>query len=125
MSTIVISNIKVTGETASRAVSGVAAAWAVSQNNSSTFALNDSTNIASVTDEADGQTTFNLTNNMGSSNYSVCYGTGGSSTQRDRIHVERQDIRAAGSYRLDAFDIGSASTVGVNQQHSVIHGDLA
>jgi hypothetical protein len=125
MSTITVTNIKATGETASRAVSGVAAAWAISVNNSSTFVLRDSTNIASITDEADGQTTFNLTNNMGSSNYSVCYGTGGTSTQRDRIQVERGDVRSAGSYRLDSFDTGAASTVGVDGQHSAIFGDLA
>ena len=45
MSTITVTNIKATGETASRAVSGVAGAWAF-YNTVTTTSLFDSNNVA-------------------------------------------------------------------------------
>jgi hypothetical protein len=69
MSTIVISNIKATGETASRAVSGVAAAWCNSNNQTATIA--ESFNCASFVDIATGQCQINLSSSMDSTTYSV------------------------------------------------------
>ena len=69
MSTIVISNIKATGETASRAVSGVAAAW-VNFNGTGTIAIRDSANVASLTDNATGQYYVNFSSNMANNDYS-------------------------------------------------------
>ena len=46
MSTITVTNIKATGETASRAVSGVAAAWV--NINGASSAVRDSLNVASL-----------------------------------------------------------------------------
>ena len=46
MSTITVTNIKATGETASRAVSGVAGAWAF-YNTVTTTSLFDSNNVSS------------------------------------------------------------------------------
>jgi len=68
MSTIVISNIKATGETASRAVSGVAAAW-VNFNGTGTVAVRDSENVASITDNGTGDYTTNFSNNFNVADY--------------------------------------------------------
>ena len=69
MSTIVISNIKATGETASRAVSGVAAAWA-NIDGTGTVNLRDNTNCSSVSDEGTGHYKLTFSANMSSANYS-------------------------------------------------------
>jgi len=76
MSTIVISNIKATGETASRAVSGVAAAW-VNFNGTGTIAARDSNNVSSLTDGGTGDYTINFSNSMANANYAFPVGTGG------------------------------------------------
>jgi len=73
MSTIVISNIKATGETASRAVSGVAAAW-VDYKGTSPNAIMDSSNISSVTDNGTGDYTMTFANAMASANYCLTDG---------------------------------------------------
>ena len=73
MSTLKVTNIQATGETASRAVSGVAAAWAQFQNYSSN-AVNDSFNITSMTDNGTGIVTLNFTNNLIAGEYSSTYG---------------------------------------------------
>ena len=63
MSTIVISNIKATGETASRSVSGVAAAW-VNFDGTGTVAIRDSLAVSSLTDNSGGDYTVGFTNNF-------------------------------------------------------------
>ena len=67
MSTLKVTSIQATGETATRAVSGVAAAWA--RFDMSLATINDSVNIGSLTDNGTGDFTFNFTNNMASVNY--------------------------------------------------------
>jgi hypothetical protein len=68
MSTITVTNIKATGETASRSVSGVAAAWC---NHSSTPSIVGSYNVSSLSDNGAGNFDINLTNAMSSTNYSM------------------------------------------------------
>ena len=68
MSTLKVTNIQATGETASRAVSGVAAAW-VNFNGTGVVAIRDSLNGSSITDLAAGEYTFNFSSNMGNTNY--------------------------------------------------------
>ena len=58
MSTLQVTNIKATGETASRAVSGVAAAW--NSTNGSGTVINDSMNISSLTDVGIGAQDHNI-----------------------------------------------------------------
>ena len=67
MSTLTVTNIKATGETASRAVSGVAAAWV---NLTSAAVINGSFNVSSGTDNGTGNYTSSLTNGMANTNYS-------------------------------------------------------
>ena len=104
---------------------GIAKAWAMNENTSTTFTTHDSFNISGQTDEANGQTTFAINNDMGNANYSIVTGGGASSSQRDRTVVVRYDVTATGSYRLDAYDQSSGSAVGMNTLHSAIFGDLA
>ena len=73
MSTIKVTNIKATGETASRAVSGVAAAW-VNFNGTGTVAIRDSVNAASLTDSGTGDYRVNFTDNMANTNYTSTTG---------------------------------------------------
>ena len=70
MSTLTVTNIKATGETASRAVSGVAAAW-VNFNGTGTISARDSLNVASLTDNGTGDYTISFSNSMGNTNYST------------------------------------------------------
>ena len=70
MSTITVTNIKATGETASRPVSGVAAVWVNFDGNAGTIATRDSVNVSGLTDVGTGLYTIAFTNNMGNGNYS-------------------------------------------------------
>lgn len=72
MSTLVISNIKATGETASRAVSGVAGAW-INYETTSPTSIEDSANVSSVTDNTTGSTTITFSNSF--SDYRYCVAT--------------------------------------------------
>ena len=78
MSTIKVTNIQATGETATRAVSGVAAAW-VNFNGSGTIATRDSHNVASLTDNSTGDYSVNYVNNFANDDYCG----GGSSSYAD------------------------------------------
>ncbi len=70
MSTITVTNIKATGETASRFATGVAAAWVLYNGDTSGGAVLDSVNISSVTDSATGNFRTNFSSNMANVNYS-------------------------------------------------------
>ncbi len=73
MSTLTVSNIKKTGETASRDVSGVAAAW-VNFNGTGTIAIRDSFNVSGLVDLATGRYQVSYTNAMSDGNNSVVSG---------------------------------------------------
>ena len=75
MSTITVTNIKATGETASRAVSGVAAAWV--SFDQTVPSVNDSQNVSSVTDSSTGDFTINFSSNLSSADYCWSSGLGG------------------------------------------------
>jgi len=120
MSTLTVTNIKATGETASRAVSGVAAAWVGLYQGS----IQDSTNIASITDNGTGDYTSNFTNAMSNATYafSNCFffeETGGSYG-----YISQNAVRATGSIR----NYGRRNTSGTLSDSEgcvTIHGDLA
>jgi hypothetical protein len=67
MSTIKVTNIKATGETASRAVSGVAAVWCNFDADAPN--IRDSINTSSVTDGGNCNYTYNFSSNMGNATY--------------------------------------------------------
>lgn len=68
MSTLKVTNIQATGETATRAVSGVAAAWA-DANGTGTVGVDGSFNISSMDDDGTGDYSFNFTNAFASTAY--------------------------------------------------------
>ena len=68
MSTITVTNIKATGETASRAVSGVAG-LGINFDGTGTISTRDSVNVASIADNGTGEYTVNNTNNFAKANY--------------------------------------------------------
>jgi hypothetical protein len=125
MSTLQVTNIQATGETASRAVSGVAAAW-VNFNGTGTPSVRDSSNVASITDNAAGDFTVNFSNAFGAGDYSVgAYSVHGSGSG---VHVITGDSTtgdpSASSIRVrsknQAVTIFDPSTAGLNMM-----GDLA
>ena len=73
MSTIKTTNIQVTGETASRAVSGVAASW-INFNGTGTVAIRDSANASSLTDSGAGDYRVNFADSMANTNYNATTG---------------------------------------------------
>lgn len=115
MSTITVTNIKATGETASRAVSGVAAAWIYF--NGSTNAINDSFNFSSLTDNGTGNYNVNLTNSMASTSY--CW-----SACNNNYHQATSTVRTVSSYNLQSYD-SSPSAADANVYNSHVNGDLA
>ena len=72
MSTLKVTNIQATGETASRAVSGVAAAWFSSYEEGT---VNESFNISSGTDNGAGDGTYSFTNSFSNTQYAAVSGT--------------------------------------------------
>ncbi len=122
MSTLKVTNIQATGETASRAVSGVAAAW-VNFNGTGTIAVRDSQNVSGLVDNGTGDYNVNLSNNMTNSNYCLVLGHRGN-------RPADGDGGAAG-YSASTYEVGSRSgNIGSSKEdsdrmHSAIHGDLA
>jgi hypothetical protein len=88
LSTITVSNIKKTGETASRDVSGVAAAW-VSFNGTGTIAILESMNVSGLLDNGVGDYDVNITNSMATSTYhsSGCSANIGNGSSQSSITV--------------------------------------
>ena len=129
MSTIKVTNIQATGETPTRAVSGVAAAW-VNFNGTGTIAIRDSINVSSLTDNSTANHYVNLTNNMASEAYHVSNSTAGNgsdvwgfantttagSYEASRIHVILRYVanNASATYAADR-----------NTMTTSAHGDLA
>ena len=123
MSTITVTNIKATGETASRAVSGVAGAW-VNFNGQGTIAARDSMNVASLTDNGTGDYTVTFSNNMGNVNYII--NTTGEQLAGNDSNVINKDYGTA--YTASAARIvvtqGSTRSNPVYANFSA-HGDMA
>ena len=75
MSTLQVTNIQATGETASRAVKGVNTVTCSYYHNSGTPTIVDSTNVSSLTDNNTGTANVNYTSNMSSTAYvTACAG---------------------------------------------------
>ena len=126
MSTLTVSNIKATGETASRAVSGVAAAtYGVSQSSTTYLGIatdtlsSQSTNTSSYTDGGTGILTVSLSNAM--SNNSYTFVSGNLSTDNTScIH----NTSTSSAVELRAAD-ADTSTLNNTLQYGAIYGDLA
>jgi hypothetical protein len=125
MSTIVISNIKATGETASRAVSGVAAAW-VNFDGTSTITIRGSQGVSGLVDDGAGNYRVNLTNAMGNANYSYVGSAGYNTAGSNDVNFTASN----GSANMGASVFGvrvdiSATNTDVPLVCASAHGDLA
>lgn len=118
MSTLTVTNIKATGETASRAVSGVAAAWVVGTN---AAGITDSVNVSSGVDNAVGDYSYSYTNNMANSTW--CF-SGSSEVVARSCTLDTSNT----AKDTNSFDVRINDTAGngSDQTHGgTIHGDLA
>ncbi len=121
MSTLTVTNIKATGETASRAVSGVAAAWV--NYDQSTPQIDDSLNVASVTDNASGDFTPTFSSAFANAEYSR---SGFVESGGAFVTIFQYSASAATTTTIRVLTQNSATT-SLDRTNScvTIHGDLA
>lgn len=125
MSTITVTNIKATGETVSRSVSGVAAAW-VSYNGTGTVAIRESSNVSSLTDNATGQQTVSYTNNFaGAGEYSIAACAVDEGSAGGDFCGYYQTVPAVGSFRLVTRQAASGNEQNSRFVSMNMMGDLA
>ena len=102
-----------------------AKAWANLQG-TGTPTLQDSFNIASVTDHGAGDYSYNFTNNMANINY--CYGGGGGGTGTQLVCVTNQFTdhpTTTSAIRVHVLYANGASPWDAPRSTVSIHGDLA
>ena len=139
MSTLKVTNIQATGETATRAVSGVAAAW-VNFNGTGTIAIRDSVNIASVADAGTGKYDINYSNSFSSSNDYIMNGAVNQEPSPGRgiagLCVSVSDVASGAIQSQAAGSISTRHSIGSNATsngglydtqvgYASFHGDLA
>lgn len=129
--TLTTTNIKATGETNSRAVSGVAASWM--SLNGDTATIRDSQNVASITDNGTGDYTTNFSNNMGNTNYGTsgsCCGAGSANGSTNVLLINSSAHNSlsaplAGSFRSVCIHDANVVKQDVDYLTLTAHGDLA
>ena len=123
MSTITVTNIKATGETASRVTEGVAAA-SLNYKGTATNSIRYSFNVSSVTDNTTGDYTTNFTNSMSSADYTVTCAQGGD-TNNNEVRVPKNGgSLAASNFAVNTLNVGVA-IYDVTYLFETVHGDLA
>ena len=125
MSTLTVTNIKATGETASRAVSGVAAAW-VNFNGTGTVAVRDSAGVASLIDKGTGSYNVNFTNNMSDGNYAGIAtgdGTGVANLVSTNGSSARSNTTVASGFGIATLT--NTASADLTYVYLAVHGDLA
>ena len=112
-------SIVVTGEgnsTTTNLQQGLAKVW-VRFNGSSTIAVDDSLNVASLTDVGTGDYQVNFTNNMGNINYA-------NTSNSNNAHAINGNPNAADNLRVGTYN-SATSLVDSARVYSVAQGDLA
>ena len=123
MSTIVISNIKATGETASRSVSGVAAAWVYFKGNG-TAAIQDSFNTSSLTDVSTGTYSLSWSSSFSNALYTQVGGKHAMSTLTG-VGFNFNSSTATASNSGEFNTIENNAQVDSDKVTTSHHGDLA
>ena len=121
MSTLTVTNIKATGETASRSATNITAAW-VNFNGSGTLAIRGNGNVGSVTDNGTGDYTLNFSSAMADANYSVVNGgilNRGVSSSR----LEGTNVRTTTQCQVYSHDAGTLTDFPYLEFS--VNGDLA
>ena len=126
MSTLKVTNIQATGETATRAVSGVAAAWVNFNQETTPLLVRDSLNVSSASDDGPAKSTINFSSNMANANYSYVFGVSNGSGFDDvptlNVEVSTQPPTTS------TFSFYSVMNGGINPARTACvttHGDLA
>ena len=102
MSTITVTNIKATGETASRSSTSIAAAWLYSPATSAS--ISDSFNISSIDDDGTGSQGVNITSALSSANYTTTVGL-----QTTNLHNTSATSRIQGVHSKTTTEINLKS----------------
>lgn len=125
MSTVVVTDIRRTGETASRSTRGIAAAW-LSMNGTGTIAVRDSQNVSSLVDNETGDYTENFTSATADSEYSISGWTPyvGASTA-GLLTGDPAVAPTTGSFRFRTGDSATGVANDFNRPCVTIMGDLA
>ena len=107
------------GAVTQNTVQALAKQWAT-HTQASTYVLDDSFNVASITDNGTGETTVTFTNQPSNANYAVTFGTGfknrfaiANANNTTRVKIECNEVQGINP-AIDGADI-----------HHVVHGDLA
>ena len=131
MSTLKVTNIHKTGESVSRNVSGVAAAWV--NFNGDTATIRDSQNVASITDNGTGDYTTNFSNNMSNTNYGnsgACCGAGSVNGSTNVLLINSSAYNSLSASTTSSFRsvcIHDANVLKQDVDYLTLttHGDLA
>ena len=97
----------------------------VNFNGSGTIATRDSFNVASLTDDAVGKYTVNISNNMANDDFAALNYTSGSTSSSQAAfnnHFLGGNGNAVGSFKMSAY---SASFEDSDVVMATVHGDLA
>ena len=107
---------------------GLAKCFVLQVNSASSFTTRSSFNLASTTDNADGDTTYTLTSSMSSDDFVVVHGVGDNANQ-DKFCANLTQAdgsqTAANQYRVTSRDISTGSYGSVASHSSCVMGDLA
>ena len=109
-------------------VNGSAKCFVLQVNSASSFITRSSFNLASTTDNADGDTTYTLTSAMSSDDFVVVHGVGDNANQ-DKFCANLTQAdgsqTATNQYRVTSRDISTGSYGSVASHSSCVMGDLA
>ena len=123
MSTLKVTNIQATGETVSRAATGVAAVY-LNYKGTSTNSIRGSHNVSSVTENNSGDYTTNFSNSMNDGNYAVTCSQGGNQSNNEVRTPYNGETFNTGNFRVATLNVG----VQINDSTylcEAVHGDLA
>ena len=123
MSTITVTNIQATGETASRAVSGVCGAWMTMTGDGS--AIDASFNTSSLTDTTTGQFTQNYTNSFNNVHYCWCGQQENTFSGTGAIIAHNHSTKTVSGTEFFTYTTGSGGNIDTEENCTQVVGDLA
>ena len=106
---------------------GYLAHWLSHRNSDGNFTINDSFNSSSQTDNANGDTTVQMSFNFANTNYCV-QATAGSNSAQDRfalIFLDGALQQATNTYRVISYDVSVGGATGITLLQTGANGDLA
>ena len=121
-------SILVTGEGGSNTTNlqqGLAKAYGYAQHRTSTVELKDSFNISSWSDDATGQSTWNINSDMANTTYTPVVSSSYDSTAGGGIvGSDEVWVTGAGVFKQDTF-FGNGTFYDNDYVYATVHGDLA